>query len=143
MENHHEYYFKKQLYRRAEEEIEIDRKIGRRITIIFGSMVAVILLVLLNEIITETTQVKGVVISAEYLKEEWVGPPSLVSDEPNPMSPLTYLRPDSYEIGVWTDSGELITVLCFKCNATSYKSGDSIQIVRVDRFLGSAIYKEK
>ena len=143
MENHHEYYFKKQLYRHTKEEIDIDRKIGRSISIIFGSMVAVILLVFLNEIITETSPVRGVVMSAEYLEEEWVGPPSLVSDEPNPMSPLTFLRPDSYEIEVRIDSGELITVLCFKCNATSYKSGDSIEIVRVDRFLGSAIYKEK
>jgi hypothetical protein len=143
MENHHEYYFRNHFYGRLEkEEIEINRKIDRGIRTIFGTMVAFILLVFLNEIFTKTGPVKGVVLNAEFLEEGWVGPPSMFSNGPNFMSSFTYFRPDSYEILVSVDSGELVTVLCFECNATSYKPGDSIDIVRVDRFLGSPIYKE-
>jgi hypothetical protein len=75
------------VYGRLEkEEIEINRKIDRGIRTIFGTMVAFILLVFLNEIITKTGPVKGVVLNAEFLEEGWVGPPSMFSNGPNFMS---------------------------------------------------------
>lgn len=143
MENDHEFYFRKQLHgSMKDEESENYREFGRRLYIILGSMIVLILLLFLNDTVTKTSQVKGLVMSIEFLKEEWVGPPSMFSNNPNPMSSFTHLRPDSYEIVVRIDSGELVTVLCFKCNASSYKSGDAIEIIRQDRILGSAIYKE-
>lgn len=143
MENDHEFYFRSHLHGSLKDaESESSQRFGRKLYTILGSMIAFILLLFLNDTVTKNSQVKGLVMSIAFLKEEWVGPPSMFGNNPNMMSSFTYLRPDSFEVMVRIDSGELVRVLCFKCNASSYKLGDTIEIIRKDRMLGSAKYKE-
>lgn len=146
MENLHEEYFRNHRFgyplvkeSNWEEEIENDRKSNRVEKIFFGCIALLFVLIFANEIFKKKFHLEGEIISYSFLK----GDMGESSGGPGYVSFLGGDIPDSYQISVSLDSGEIVSFYCYSCREDSYKPGDRIGFVREDKFIGFLSYREK
>lgn len=111
-----------------------------RVFILFP--VIILVLIITNELLGDSYAAKGTVVGYSFAKGEWVGPPSMFSDHPSMMSSFTHYREDAYNVSALMESGQIISFLCLSCEASSYKSGDSISFIVSEPLVGSAKYSE-
>ncbi|WP_192085361.1 hypothetical protein [Algoriphagus sp. Y33] len=111
-----------------------------RVFILFP--IIVLVLIITNELLGNSYKAKGTVVGFSFSEGEWVGPPSMFSDHPSMMSSFTHYREDAYNVSALTESGEVISFLCFSCKASSYKSGDSVDFIISKPLVGRAKYSE-
>lgn len=124
---------------KLEEEIENDRKPDRVEKFFIGCITLLFVLIFANEIFKKTFELEGEIISYSFLKGDMgerfggTGFVSMVGGD----------VPDSYQISVSLDSGEIVSFNCYSCREDSYKPGDRIEFVRQDKFIGFLSYREK
>jgi hypothetical protein len=104
--------------------------------------IIILVLLIMNKLLGDFYPAKGTVVGYSYAEGEWMGPPSMFSDHPSLFSPFTHYREDAYSVSVKMKSGEIISFLCFSCDAPGYQTGDSISFIVSEPLVGSAKYSE-